>query len=66
MTQITLVVTGNLEKHSLGTSLKTVFPDVEFETQKTDCFTSSKVTRPPDNLERPRTNAEEMAALLVQ
>jgi hypothetical protein len=65
MPRIDLIVSGEMERVGLGRSLNQVFPDVEFNTQRTDGFTSCKVEDAPTEDGAGPTNAEVMARLLI-
>jgi hypothetical protein len=44
---ITMIVTGDMERRGLASSLKKVFHQADFSIQKVDSFTSTKVLWPP-------------------
>lgn len=47
MTLVRLIVTGETERHALGTFLQRFFPELEFELELAGSFTSCRVSRVP-------------------
>ena len=66
MKRVALLVTGDVEKRALHLSLKRIFPDVEFEPQQLDGFTSGELPVEPPAFDAGNPSlVDKLAAALV-
>ncbi|OAI49619.1 hypothetical protein AYO44_06340 [Planctomycetaceae bacterium SCGC AG-212-F19] len=65
MPTIALIVTGDMERVALPTSLKKVFQTADFTAQQVDCFTSARVVWPPAQRPGMLSNIEKYVTALV-